>query len=136
VIRALRARVHRHAVAGLIGPLIAVAIAQGASATPRALVKRDVRTVSLRAGHVTTINVPYPDALEFAGARYSGSVRLLPPPAGETGRRPSLQLITILYRGPAEGGSLFRVRMRNVNPPGTLPARAVLTAITRVPAGS
>ena len=136
VIGALRSGTDHAGAAGLLALLAGVAITGAAWATPGAVVKRDVRTVALRAGRVTTVEVPYPDALEFAGARYSGSVKLLPAATDATGRRPDLQLVSVLSRGPAEGGSLFRVRIRNANPPGTLPARAVLMAITRVPAGS
>lgn len=114
----------------------ALALATPAVGASTPLAKRQVRTVLLRPGRVTTASVPYPDALEFGGARYSASVKLLPPPAGEPGRRPNMRLIKILARGPVEGGSLYRVRIRNANAPGTLPARAVLTATTRVPAGS
>ena len=124
----------RRAATALLALLACAAIAQAASAAPHTLVKRDMRTVALRPGRTTTVTVPYPDALEFGGARYSGTVKILLPPPGARGRRPTLRLIKLLSDGPAEGESLFRVRIRNDNPPGTLPARAVIVALTRLPA--
>ncbi len=136
MVRAVGTGTRHRAAAALLALLACAAIAAAASAAPSALVKRDMRTVALRPGRTATVNLPYPDALEFGGARYSGTVKILLPPPSARGRRPTLHLIKLLSDGPAEGGSLFRVRIRNDNPPGTLPARAVIAALTRLPASS
>jgi hypothetical protein len=97
------------------------------------VVKRHEETVSLPPAAVTTVDVVYPDALEFGGATYSGKVKILGPNPEVGGRRPRLSLIDVLSKGSAEGDSVYRVRIRNANPRGTLSARAEITAITREP---
>jgi hypothetical protein len=136
-------RVSATAVLGLglafcAGWLATGAIAVGASpamavGTSRAVVKRHTQTISVLPARTTTVNVAYPDALEFGGATYSGEVRLIGPNPAVGGRRPKLSLIKVLSRQSAEGGSVLRVRIRNANPLGTLAARAVVSAITRLP---
>jgi len=111
----------------------AAAPAATPAASAPAAVKRISETVELYSGRTTTVNVPYPDALEYAGARYAGRVRIIGAPPQVGGPRPRLGLIRVLSSGPALGGSELRVRIRNSNPGGTLAARAVVTAITYLP---
>lgn len=130
-----RSGFRRAILAGVVlGVLACASTAALASSTP--LVKRASRTISLRAGQTRTVLVPYPDALEFGGARYSGRVKVLSVAAPGHGRQPSLLLVKVLSKASSEGGSLLRVRIRNANAPGTLPVRALITAITRIPASS
>jgi hypothetical protein len=91
--------------------------------------KSTSRTFTLRARATRTFSVSYPDALEFSGARYSGSVRILVP-RGSGARVPKVRMVRILSRGSSEGGSLFTVRVRNANPTGTAPVRIRVTATT------
>jgi len=97
------------------------------------VLRRHAETVSVLPARTTTVDVVYPDALEFAGAVYSGTVRIVGPNPALGGPRPRLRLITVLSSASAEGGSVLRVRIRNTNPLGTLAARAEITAITREP---
>jgi hypothetical protein len=114
---------------------LAGAIGVGAQAG-ETVIKRDSRTVVLFPGRLTTVNVAYPDALEFGGATYSGTVKIISSDPKVGGPRPRLSLVKVLSKGSAEGGSVLRVRIRNGNPRETLAARAIVTAITQLPAGS
>ena len=119
----------------VLGGALTVAVGAGAQAAG-GTVRRHSETVELYDARTITVNVPYPAALEFAGATYSGAVRIIGAPAAVGGRRPRAALVRVLSDGSAEGGSVFRVRIRNSNPTGTLADRAVITAITVIPAGS
>ena len=89
------------------------------------------RTFTVRSKTTATITLGYPLALKFANATYSGKVRLLKPGHAPRGRtRPRLSLVRILSRGPAEGGSVFRVRVRDRNRPSAAPVRVKLTTTT------
>jgi hypothetical protein len=112
----------------------AVAVQAASAASAAWTVKRHERTISVPPARTTTVDVAYPDALEFAGAVYSGSVRIVGPAGRAIGTRPRLGLVEVVDEGSAEGGSVLRVRIRNRNPLGTLAARAEITALTREPA--
>jgi hypothetical protein len=102
------------------------ALAAGAGA---AIHKSTTQLFTVRPQTTRTLTVFYPDALEFAGARYSGSVRVIVSAA--TGlRTPRASLVRILHRGSGEGGSVFTVRVRNSNPSGTASVRIRVTATT------
>ena len=133
--RRTRSRIRTAAVAALATSLLAGASGAALGSIAPA-VKSATRTVRVPAGQVRTIEIPYPDALKFGGARYSDRVTILSPPPSKHGKRPNLRLVKLLSDGPIEGGSLLRVRIRNDNPPGTLPARAVVVALTRLSAAS
>jgi hypothetical protein len=93
------------------------------------------RTFALAGGSTRSLEVPYPDALEFGGSKYTGTVRILPPGAGARGGRPSLAKVAILRRGSILGGSDYRATVHNQNPPGTAPVRVQITATTQLPHG-
>jgi len=120
----------RAVLAGLAASAALVASAYGAATVS----KRATRTATVAAGRTKTIYVPYPDALKYGGATYSGSVAILPPAAGAHGSAPSLAKVTISSRGEALGGSEYRVVVRNANASGTAPVRVRVTATTREPA--
>jgi hypothetical protein len=107
---------------------------RAAAAGAPVVVKRHEETVSVLPARTSTFEVSYPDALEFAGAVYSGAVKIIGPNPAVGGRRPKLSLVRVLSSGSAEGDSVLRVRIRNANPPGTLAARAEIVAVTREPA--
>jgi hypothetical protein len=87
------------------------------------------QTFTLRPGSTRSFSVSYPEALEFGGARYSGSVQILLPHRS-TAHVPRARLVRVLSRGSSEGGSLFTVRVRNANVAGTAPVRIRVTATT------
>ena len=127
----------RTAVAALVlGLACAAAVDAAALASQPSVVKTDTRVVELYAARTTTVELPYPDALEFAGASYSSRVRIIGSPRDVGGARPRLSLIRVLSSESTEGGSLLKVRIRNRNPRGTLAARAIVTAVTTEPASS
>ena len=121
------------------GAVIAIALALAAlAASPTALAagsvsKHQVGRVNISAGQTRSLAVPYPDALEYRNARYSGSSRieLLAP-----GRRQPAAVrakVTILSAEPVLGGSEYRVRAHNGNAPGTAPVVLVVAATTVEP---
>jgi hypothetical protein len=116
----LRAR----SAAALTTAALALAGASGALAA-KPIVKHHSRAVTIAAGATRTVSVPYPDALEYANATYSGSVRVT------AGRRSQLE---ILSRGSALGGSLYRVRARNTGS-ATLRIEVVATTVEPLPHG-
>jgi redox-sensitive bicupin YhaK (pirin superfamily) len=93
-------------------------------------------TFELAAGKTTKFTVPYPDALEYFGAVYAGSVTVNGPSASERGRKPDLRKVTIESQGNALGGSEYAAKVENANAPGTAPVRVVITAATTLPAGA
>jgi hypothetical protein len=96
-----------------------------------ATTKTHVQTTSVAAGHTVTINVIYPDALKYGNARYSGSVVVMQPKTVRAGlQRPNLAKVKVLSKGSALGGSVYRVKVRNLNAAGTAPARVRVTART------
>jgi hypothetical protein len=104
-----------------------------ALAAQHAVIKHATGFVSIPPHQARTLSVPYPDALEYGNARYSGRWIVLPPLPGARGRRPSIADVKALSAGEAEGGSLFRVRVRNDNPAGTAPVRLEVIATTVEP---
>ncbi len=77
-------------------------------------------TYSVAAGKSRSVAVPFPDALEYGGSRYSGSVRILSSSGG----------FKILSRGSCLGGSEYCVKVHNG---GRATARFKVTATTRLP---
>jgi hypothetical protein len=115
----------------LVGCVLAALIATvTASAFASVSVRKSAaRTFTLRPGATRGFSVAYPDALEFSGARYSGSVTIIVPRGAGAGV-PRARNVRILSRGSSEGGSLFTVRVRNGNPAGSTPVRIRVTATT------
>jgi hypothetical protein len=120
---------------GVAGALVAaVALAGAGSAlAARSVIKTQAGFFNVPAQRTRTLSVPYPDALEYGNARYSGRWIVLPPLPGAKGRKPSIGDVKVLSAGEAEGGSLFRVRVRNSNPAGTAPVRLEVIATTVEP---
>jgi hypothetical protein len=108
-------------------------VGAGAAFAAKSVVKDDTGFVSVPAQQTRTLSVPYPDALEYGNARYSGRWLVRLPPAGTRGREPKVSAVKALSAGEAEGGSLFRVRVRNDNPLGTAPVRLEVIATTLEP---
>jgi hypothetical protein len=118
------------------GAALAAAVAllgAGTAFAARSVVKRNAGFVSVPAQQAQTLSVPYPDALEYGNARYSGRWIVRLPLAGTKGSEPRIAAVRALSAGEAEGGSLFRVRVRNGNPVGTAPVRLEVIATTVEP---
>jgi hypothetical protein len=111
----------------LVGCLVMALTAVASASTD--VRKSAARTFTLRPGATGSFSVAYPDALEFSGARYSGSVTIIVP-RGASASAPRARNVHILSRGPSQGGSLFTVRVRNGNPAGTTSVRVRVTATT------
>ncbi|HEY1778229.1 MAG TPA: hypothetical protein VGG41_18880 [Solirubrobacteraceae bacterium] len=114
---------------------IALAAALLVSATAVAagsITKAAVGTVTLTPGSTRTLSVPYPDALEYGNARYSG-VHVLKRKPFSAGSRPLLAKVRILSAQSIEGGSLYSIRADNANAPGTAPVELIVTARTVEP---
>jgi hypothetical protein len=105
----------------------------GTALAARSVIKTQAGFVNVPAQRTRTLSVPYPDALEYGNARYSGRWMVLRPLPAAKGRKPSIGDVKALSAGEAEGGSLFRVRVRNDNPPGTAPLRLEVIATTVEP---
>lgn len=98
-----------------------------------AIVKHWVDIVGLAAGHARTVTVPFPDALKYGNARYSGRVVVLGAFPGAAGRTPRRSLVRIERAQPVVGGSEWQVRVRNGNSPGTAAVRLEVIATTTEP---
>lgn len=111
------------------GVLLAASLAIAATS----ITKQISGIVSIRAGQTRTLSVPYPDALEYGNARYSGRAVVLAPKPGAKGRSPSLKKVKILYAESVLGDSSFEVRARNTNNSGTAAVRLEVIATTVEP---
>jgi hypothetical protein len=110
---------------------LALALGGGAVAlAASSVVKHAARTVSIRAGAVRTVGVPFPDALKYGNALYSGAVTLSWSGGGPS---PDLAEVRILEAQSVEGGSLYEVRVRNANAAGSVAVRVRVTATTVEP---
>ena len=110
----------------LVGLGAAVAAAAGSIA------KNETASVSIPAAATRTLSVAFPDALKYAGARYSGRHELAAKP-GAPGSTPDLSKVRILESHAIEGGSLYRVRAHNGNAAGSAPVRLTVIATTIEP---
>lgn len=113
---------------------LALLAAAAASATGArgSITKNEIASVTIAPGATRTLSVPFPDALEYSGARYLGRHELARKP-GAAGSEPQLSKVAIIESGAVEGGSLYRVRARNANPPGSAPVRLTVIATTVEP---
>jgi hypothetical protein len=119
--------------AGVAVAAAVVLLGAGVAFAARSVVKSNTGFVSVPAQQTRTLSVPYPDALEYGNARYSGRWIVLLPRPGTKGSKPRISAVRALSAGEAEGGSLFRVRVRNGNAAGTAPVRLEVVATTREP---
>jgi hypothetical protein len=120
-----------------VRPALAIALSAAllVSATALAagsITKTRVGKVRLPAGSTRTVSVPYPDALKYGNARYSG-VHVLRRKPFSAGSPPLLAKVRILSAHSIEGGSLYSVRADNANAPGTAPVELIVTARTVEP---
>jgi hypothetical protein len=77
-----------------------------------------------------TFSVGFPFALKYANAHYTGKVAIILPRNSPPGRTPSQALVKVLSKGPAVGGSVYRVKVRNSNAQIKLSVRVRITATT------
>ena len=102
----------------------------GVALAASSVVKHAVRSVSVRAGSERTVRVPFPDALKYGNALYSGALTLSWSGGGPA---PDLAEVRILEAQSVEGGSLYEVKVRNGNAAGSLAVRVTVTATTVEP---
>ena len=112
--------------------LLAALVATAVAAAATSITKNMIATVNIPAGATRTLSVPYPDALEYGNARYSGRYALAPKPLA-SGSRPDLAKVRILEAQSVEGGSLYRVRAHNGNRRGSAAVRLTIVATTVEP---
>jgi hypothetical protein len=112
--------------------LPALALASAGALAAASITKRSSASVAIAPGATRALAIAYPDALEYANARYSGAHRLARQ-AGARGAAPKLAKVAILQAQSVEGGSLYRVRARNDNAPGSAAVRLTVTATTVEP---
>jgi hypothetical protein len=102
-----------HRVKRCVAAVTAVACITALSVAPVALGssgrKSNSKTVTLGARSTKTIDVGYPDALKFSGAKYTCTFKV-------TGVDPGK--VKILSHGSALGGTVCRVKAHNPSPPG------------------
>lgn len=116
--------------------MIVIVVALTASATAFAagsISKHGVGRAHIAAGQTHSLAVPYPDALEYGNARYSGSSRieLLAPGRGE--HAAVRAKVTVLRAEPVLGGSEYRASAHNGNVPRTAPVVLVVATSTVEP---
>ena len=117
---------------GAIAVGIAVLIAATSALAARSITKHQTGSISVPAGQTQTLTVPYPDALKYGNARYSGHAAIELRPVG-SGRPASVKKVKILKAASVEGGSAFQVRAYNGNLAGTSAVRLQVTATTVEP---
>jgi hypothetical protein len=115
-----------------IALLVALLATAAAALAANSITKNHVGSMALQPDSTGTLYVPYPDALEYGNARYSGSYELERKPSS-AGSEPALSKVRILDAQSAQGGSVYRVRAHNANGPGTAPVQLVVTATTFEP---
>jgi hypothetical protein len=108
------------------GALLAASAAIAASS----LTKHHTGFINVPAGQTRTLSIPYPDALEYGNATYSGREVVRAVRFGPRLRAPDLRKVTILYAASVEGGSSFEVRAHNANGAGTAAVRVEVIATT------
>jgi uncharacterized protein (DUF111 family) len=111
----------------------ALLAAVGAASATSPITKTQVGFLTVAAGHTGTLTVPYPDALEYGNARYSGRVLVLVPRPGTKGRVPDLAKVRILDAMSVQGGSGYQARAHNGNRAGTAAVRVEVVATTIEP---
>jgi len=112
--------------AGLVGA--AVLLAATAALAGSSVVKHGSASVAIGPGQTRTLTVPYPDALRYGNARYSGRAVVLAPARGRPGRPPLLSKVRLLEARSVLGGSEYQARAHNGNAAGT----AAVTLSVRV----
>ena len=108
----------------------AVLIAATAALASSSIAKYQFGEINIPAGQTRTLTVPFPDALKYGNASYSGRARLLAPTPGQKGGRPTLSKARILSSGAVLGGSEYRARAYNGNRAGTAALTLSVTTAT------
>lgn len=90
-------------------------------------------SIAVPAGQTRTLDVPFPDALEYAGATYSGKAAVLAPARGAKGSAPKLGKVRILEAGSVLGGSEYQAGAHNGNAAGTAAVTLSVSTTTREP---
>lgn len=112
--------------------LAAALLAAALAAAATSITKHMTGSIDIPAGATRALSVPFPDALRYGNARYSGAHKLAPKRLA-AGSRPDLAKVAILEAQAVEGGSLYRVRARNGNPRGSAAVRLTVIATTVEP---
>ena len=112
---------------------IAVLVAAVTAMAASSITKHQISAISVPAGQTRTLTVPYPDALKYGNARYSGHATIKLRPVGGKGRPASVTKVKIVKAGSVEGGSEFQARVYNGNAAGTTAVRLYVTATTVEP---
>jgi hypothetical protein len=121
----------QYAGAAAIGAVALVVV--GAAMAATSATKHFTGFFTIPARQTRTFYVPYPDALEYGNARYSGRAVVLAPKSGAKGRTPNLKNVKILYARSALGGSEYEVRAHNANGADTAAVRVEVIATTVEP---
>jgi hypothetical protein len=108
------------------GALLAASAAIAASS----VTKHFIGFFKVPAGQTRMLSIPYPDALEYGNATYSGRDIVRAVKFGPKLRAPDLTKVRILYAGSVQGGSSFEVRAHNANAAGTAAVRVEVIATT------
>jgi len=116
-----------------IAAALALAPATAAAGAASDVVKRATRTVRIAAGKTRTVDLPYPDALKYGNATYSGKVIVLGAVRGAAGTAPRRGLVSVLDAGSVLGGSEYMARIHNANVKGSAPVRVEVLARTVEP---
>jgi len=115
---------------GALAVGIAVLIAATSALAAGSVTKHKTGSISVPAGQTRTLTVPYPDALKYGNARYSGHAAIELRRVGGSGRPASVTKVKILKAASVEGGSAFQVRAYNGNLGGTTAVRLQVTTTT------
>jgi len=104
--------------------------AAGAAIAASSVTKHHTGFFNVPAGQTRMLSIPYPDALEYGNATYSGRDVVRAVKFGPKLRAPDLGKVRILYDGSVQGGSAFEVRAHNANGAGTAAVRLEVIATT------
>jgi hypothetical protein len=108
----------RRATAAVLACGTALSLAAVAGASSAKTTKSARRTVAVLQGQTKTIDVGYPQALKYAGAKYSCTDKV---------SGPAKSKVKILSRGSALGGSVCRVKATNTSKVSGLDGTASIT---------
>jgi hypothetical protein len=112
----------RRATAGMLACGTALSLAAFGGVSFAKTTKSAHKTVGLEQGQTKTINVGYPQALKYRGAKYSCTAKV---------SGPARMSVKILSRGSALGGSVCRVKAKNTSTVSGLDGTASITVTAR-----
>jgi len=117
----------------LLATSAALALLPATALASSEVIKHASRTITLAPGKTRTVTVPYPDALKYGNATYSGRTIVLGAAPGAAGSAPERALVKVSLAGSVLGGSEYQARITNTNPSGTAPERVKVIATTVEP---